>query len=157
MKPEIILKEWFAVNAEGTKEYPYPVIVILANKAGWQYLAQRCRWMATRRGIPRDPHNPDDHSHLSSRDCDANSRLTDEIEFRLGIITTSNRKAVMKRYGITARSRRRGSLIPRFERLIRLAKEEEKAARSVGQPWLRSPPKAAARGSRRQGGTRMRR
>ena len=123
-KPEIIVKESFALAGPSTRLYAYPVVVILANPEGWKRLATECRRMATRQVHESTP-DPDDHSHFGPFwfSSAMNERLSDEIEFRVGSITPTNRRAVLKHYGITRASRNRGSLIERFERLIRRVKE----------------------------------
>lgn len=118
-KPEFIFKETYAVSAVRRPEYPCPVLVLLANRAGWLQLAAACRRMAKRRGFPGDALDPDDHCHLYPALSD---RLSDKVEIRAGILTPTNRKAVFKRYGISLRTRKRGSLIPRYKELIRSAR-----------------------------------
>jgi hypothetical protein len=92
-------------------------VLVLGNRAGLRRLGKWLLEFAER--IPKtDSHNwdPDDHQHLSTKHPIVNSHLSDEIEFRIGIITETNRDQVLGKYGISETSRQSGDLVARYRR-----------------------------------------
>ena len=120
-KAEIILKERFLIDGTGKKNVPIPELLVLANREGFQYLSRVFAFMAQPRGKVADwiaQLDPDDHYHMGRSEAPFSHKLSDDIEFRLGTITSANRRRVLRHYGITQRWRARGSLLKRYEHLI---------------------------------------
>lgn len=116
-RPEIILREWFSLNEDPEgKLYAHPATIILANSAGWLRLAEICAEMAKYQG--RSEHA---HEHLRPNSYGFNQELSDEIEWILVPLTPGNREAAFKYNGISVATRSHGDLVPRMERLIRVA------------------------------------
>ena len=120
-KAEIILKERYVINGTGKKDVPIPELLVLANQEGFQYLSRVFAFMAQPSGRVADwiaEADPDDHYHMGRAEAPFSHNLSDDIEFRLGTITSANRKQVLRHYGITQKRRARGSLVKRYEYLI---------------------------------------
>ncbi len=119
--PEVIVKESFGILHNRRNRHAYPVLVMVANAAGWRKLASEFRAMARRRPRPDDDLDPDDHMHINFGWWSDN-RLSDEVELRLGLLTPENRAAVFRKYGISARSRQRSDLRVRCPKRVRKVK-----------------------------------
>ena len=120
-KAEIILKERYLIDGTGKKDVPIPELLVLANREGFRYLSRVFAFMAQPRGKVADwiaQLDPDDHYHMGRAEAPFNHNLSDDIEFRLGTITSANRRQVLRHYGITQKRRARGSLVKRYEHLI---------------------------------------
>ncbi len=102
MTPEIIIKLGKTTLMTGDEPLEMPDVQILGNREGLRYLAQELLRAAERKPSPASLANgdPDDHSHLATRNPPFNSRLCDAMEFRIGILTAENRDQVFKKYGI---------------------------------------------------------
>ncbi|SFI65724.1 Imm32 family immunity protein [Planctomicrobium piriforme] len=140
MEPEVIVKLAFLINATGDVGYAVPEIHILGNKAGLLQLANALRSMAE--SVPRpDLANcdPDDHRHFGTQaewDKPFNNQLSDELEFRLGILTEENRDLVLQKYRITPASRATGSLVARYRSQADAAEKSEARVTSAIQESL---------------------
>src|SRR3954469_7401400 len=101
MKPELIVKQKFYVDSTGDVEYAVPLVLLLGNREGLRELGEWLLRVAERGpktgGIDTDP---DDHQHLSSESAPFNPALSDELEFRVGILSEATRDATLKRYDI---------------------------------------------------------
>lgn len=137
-KAEIVLRDGWMIDGSGDQEVPIPEVLILANAAGYRYLARVFQYMADRRAALRsDPDNdPDDHEHLFDYPgCCVDQTISDRIEFRMGTLSPANRRAVLDRYGITAGSAKRGSLVERYRSRLEAVERffAECAARRQGE------------------------
>lgn len=118
MKPEVIVKQTFLIDATGEVEYAVPEVLILGNREGFLMLAKALRSIAE--SVPNPEHancDPDDHRHFPTKskwDEPFNCELSDELEFRMGVLTEANREAVLRKYGITPASRAAGNLVDRY-------------------------------------------
>ena len=127
MKPEVIVRQAYQIDATGDVEYAVPVILLVGNREGLRELGERLLQIAEREPNPDDiDWDPDDHQHLPSKYPPFNPRLSDELEFRVGIITRANRKVVLEKYGISAATRQEGDLATRYRRQ---ANDAEKAVK----------------------------
>jgi hypothetical protein len=114
-KAEIIVKQQYTIDATGDHEYAVPEVLLLGNRTGLRRLGEWLLELADR--IPKADAldwDPDDHQHLSTKHLIVNSHLSDEIEFRIGILTELNRDQVLDKYGIDETSRQSGDLVARF-------------------------------------------
>jgi hypothetical protein len=102
MPPEVIVKLGTITDCTGEPPRSIPDVRILGNREGLRELARLLLWMSKRK--PTDEHikngDPDDHQHFSAQRLPFNSSLSDELEFRIGILTDANRGAVLNKYGI---------------------------------------------------------
>ena len=114
---EVIFKQQYTIDATGDNEYAVPEILMLGNRAGLRRLGKWLLELAER--IPKADAldwDPDDHQHLSTKHSILNTELSDEIEFRIGILTELNREQVLAKYGINRASRQSGDLVARYRR-----------------------------------------
>lgn len=122
---EIIWRIQFLTNATGKTAHAEPVIVILADKKGWQYLTAEFSAMAkrkvTKRMIALD--DADDHQHLSHQYKPVNSSLSHQMELRLGLLAPTTRNQTLQKYGIRE-SPKNEDLPQLFTRLIRAATKD---------------------------------
>ena len=127
----IIVKHGFCIDGTKHKSIPIFELLLLADASGFEFLA---RYFAERAKTAKKlsrfrmlehGSDPDDHAHLQtwSRWGDFNTQLSDSMEIRVGTITKGNRREVLKKYGISAKNRRSGSMTPN---LIALATEAER-------------------------------
>ena len=117
MPAEVIVKQTYLIDATGEKKYPVPEVLLLGNREGLRNLGQWLVDYAER--IPKADAmdwDPDDHQHLPTKYPPFNSALSDELEFRIGILTELNRDAVLDKYGINEASRQKGDLVARYRR-----------------------------------------
>lgn len=93
MKSEFIVKQQFLIDATGDREYAVPEILLLGNREGLRQLGE---WFLQLAGRDPDPAHgdwdPDDHQHVPTKFAPVNPALTDELEFREGILTDANRE-----------------------------------------------------------------
>lgn len=127
--PEIIVREQFMVDATGKVHVAIPELLLLANRAGYRWLADYFRDLAERE--PRthsDPiGDPDDHSHYSTQYPPVNPALSDRVELRIGHLDATNRDAVLAKYKISPETASLGSLVGRYrDSAERAARHEER-------------------------------
>jgi len=125
---EIIWRMIYLIDARGDTAHAEPVVLLLADRKGWQHLASLFAEMANRKisdGLIACG-DPDDHQHLSHRYGPANrllnKALSHRFEFRLGLLHPKNRTQVLRKYRI-ARSPARMDLRQLFSELIRSAEK----------------------------------
>ncbi len=122
MKPEIIVKQQYLVNATGDVAYAVPEILLIGNREGFRQLGE---WFLEVSLHEPDPKlidcDPDDHQHMGTGYAPFNPALSDELEFRVGILTESNRDRVLSKHGITETARQIGELAIRYRRQAEIA------------------------------------
>jgi len=122
---ELILRQRLFVETTGTKPYAVPELLILGNREGFEWLAKYFAHRAAK--MPTEfqaQHNDaDDHDHLVALDHPFSSKLSDELEIRVGVLTQENRAATLKKYGFMTSEPQRGCLVKRYKQLIRFAKK----------------------------------
>jgi len=124
-KPELIFKRSFNINCTGDEPYPVPEFLILGNKAGLLWLSDQLRQQAlSKKTSDQMEDDPDDHQHIDTMMPEVNRMLSDEVEIRLGLINSTNRNAVLSKYGITSDTKKSGSLVGQYENEIVTAKRE---------------------------------
>lgn len=119
-KAQIIIRQRYNINATGKKEFATPVIHILATRKGFRFLANFFQALAETK-IPQQSadSDPDNHAHLSTgQNAVFDPSLSDELEFRVGLITPSNRKRTLKKYTINRATRADKDLINRYEKQV---------------------------------------
>jgi hypothetical protein len=128
---EIIWRLTYQVDATTDKERPEPVILLLADKEGWQYLAEMFLRKAECPALEDDLYrgDPDDHWHLSKGHPGVNAELSHALEFRLGTITPRNRDDVLDKYQIQPPRRSDRDMRYLFRRVIRAFEKECEAFR----------------------------
>lgn len=118
---EIIVKFSYFIDGTAQKYFPVFELLMLADEQGYKSLSRYFARRARRaREWTRKKYTHDDHDHLSW-----SSQLSDRMEIRTDCLTKFNRKELLKRYGISASSRRIGSMAGH---LRALASEAEKQA-----------------------------
>ena len=116
MAPEVIIKQQFTIDATGDIEFAVPEILVLGNRDGLRQLGHWLLGLAERE--PQAAHaywDPDDHQHLTTKHPPFNLLLSDELEFRFGILTESNRGDVLDKYGISESTKQAGHLCDRYQ------------------------------------------
>ena len=116
-KAEVIVKQQYTIDATGDDEYAIPEVLVLGNRAGLRRLGKWLLDLADR--APSSDAldwDPDNHEHLSTKHPIFNASLSDEIEFRVGILTEWNRSQVLDKYGIIEANRQSGDLVARYRR-----------------------------------------
>lgn len=121
---EIIVRQRLYVEVGEGKLYPVPELLVLGNAAGFRWLSE---YFGLRAHEPIGTNciaqgDPDDHDHLSWDAPAVNSRLSDELEVRVGLLTAENREQVMAKYALERSAPQRGSLIKRYKEVIRWAR-----------------------------------
>jgi len=102
-----------------------PVILILANAAGYRLLAKRFESMAHRgRGQPDAWSDPEDHLHVSMHDDGFDPELSSNLEFRLGVLNDENADAVIERYDLAGRPHRHACMTRWFQSMVDGASRE---------------------------------
>ena len=122
-KPEIILKEFMHSrgNTENDDLLHELGVMILANKAGYQWLSEFFGKLADKNWSTSDqPMDPDDHDHLDLWGSPINSQLSDSYEVRIGSLDNINRAAVFEKYDINPESAKIGDSTKRFQHIIDL-------------------------------------
>jgi hypothetical protein len=117
-KAEIIVKEGYFIDDSRSRGIAIPKLLLLANREGYQLLAEICVSMAKKRitdFLMRV--DPDHHCHLDTVLGPFSRELSDQIEIRLGLLTPENRTAVFRNYSISRSTRRRGDLAERYRRM----------------------------------------
>ncbi|MEK6644041.1 MAG: hypothetical protein AABZ08_09040 [Planctomycetota bacterium] len=130
----IIIKHGYCIDGTKRKSIPVFELLLLADASGFEFLsryfqerARAAKNEARFLGSAQGP-DPDDHDHLViwQRAGDFNTRLSDSMEIRIGTLTKSNRSAVLKKYAISAASRRHGSMAPQLRALAKEAERQVK-------------------------------
>jgi len=83
-------------------------------------LARIFDYLAEQAGRRRRDVQPLDEVRLARLETPINARLSDELEFRFAALTGANRTAVLRRFGVTIKSRQRGSLFERYQQIAEL-------------------------------------
>ena len=97
--PEVILRKMCTFHEKQGKSYPIPELLILANREGFRWLSKFFARCARKTGETEPPFgDPDDHEHIDLGDPEINPIHSDELAFRLGILTQKNRRVVFKKY-----------------------------------------------------------
>ena len=111
---EIIVKRNFGISSLFSESGLglYAGIAIFANRRGYRFLSDYFRWLAER-PIARGDLDPGDHVHLTPH-----SDYCDELDFTFDTLTPSNRTTVLRNARASKRSRRRGTPIKQFTRLV---------------------------------------
>jgi hypothetical protein len=122
--PEVIIRKTCTFFEKRDKAYPVPEILLLANRAGFLWLSNVFARFARKTGL-------DEHEHLDPGDPQINPIHSDEVAFRLGILTRINRQAVFKKYGITQRRPFKGDLVSQYRRQIIEARSLWKSVREM--------------------------
>jgi hypothetical protein len=117
MKPEVIVKQQYLIDATGDMDYAVPEILLLGNREGLRELGQWLLDLAEKEPNPEHSEwDPDDHQHAPTRFAPFNPALSDELEFRVGILSEANRDRVLHKYGISESTRQSGDLAARYRR-----------------------------------------
>lgn len=112
---ELIVRQGFIIDATGNGLHAVPEVAILGNRAGFEYLAAVFSHLAERsrqRGADAGPIELPRNSHP------INVRLSDDLDFQFAVLTESNRKALLKRFGVDMKSRQKGSLFERYQEVL---------------------------------------
>ena len=137
---EIIWRIEFQTNATGKTAHAEPVILILADKKGWQYLSAEFAAMAKRQVTKRmiAHGDADDHHHLGYKYEPVNSTLSHKLEFRLGILTPETRRQTLQKYRIKPSPK--GEDLPRiFTKLVNAAKKDVRETNRLIQRAAKAP------------------
>ncbi|MFO0782845.1 MAG: hypothetical protein U0636_04090 [Phycisphaerales bacterium] len=122
---ELILRQRLFVETSGAKPYAVPELLILGNREGFEwlskYFAYRAAKMPTEFQVQQN--DADDHHHLVALDHPFSSKLSDELEIRVGMLTPQNRATTLAKYGFMTSEPQRGCLVKRYKQLIRFAKK----------------------------------
>ncbi len=119
-KPEIILKQRYLVEVTTTGDQVVPEILLLANRAGFQYLAEYFSEFA-RKEIPATLlacGDPDDHDHITRQTEAVNATFSDRMEIRVGLLTEESKKQEFEKYAITEGNRSDDDLITQYTHII---------------------------------------
>lgn len=137
---EIVWRIQFLTNATGKTAHAEPVILILADKKGWQYLAAEFSAMAKRKATKSmiAAGDGDDHQHLDYKYEPVNSSLSHQMEFRLGVLTPKTRSQTLKKYGIKPSPK--GEDLPRlFTSLVNAATKDVRETNRLFRRVAREP------------------
>jgi len=132
---EIILRQGFVIDATGKQQRAVPEVVIVANREGLEYLSGLFAYAAGQARRERD-RAPADPVHLPRGQEPINVRLSDDMDIRVAPLTSANRAATFRRYGVTLQSRQKGSLFDRYRDIA--ATQYQKVARRIDEPF--QPP-----------------
>ncbi|MFO0962162.1 MAG: hypothetical protein U0625_04580 [Phycisphaerales bacterium] len=117
----VILKQGFCFDHRTAKSKPVPELVIIADRAGFQWLSEYFKACAKRTkrlsGMPVDL-AIEEHWHLSLRLPPFDQELSDEIELRVVPFDVSTRDRLLDRYGVDRKRAKRGSLIKRSAKMV---------------------------------------
>ncbi len=100
MEPEVIVKLRTYEDLAGSTPRRLPEILLLGNQAGLRAFAKAILKYADQAVGALSNCDPEDHAHITMKWPPFNQPLSDELEFRLGIINESNRAVVLARYGL---------------------------------------------------------
>lgn len=131
-KAELIVRQGFMIDATGGAAVAIPEVVLLANQDGFRYLADMFAHLAEQAGAKSRDTQAAEGLALPRGVTPVNVRLSDDMDFRFAPLTAANRAATLKRYGVTLKSRQKGSL---FDRYQNVAEEQyQKVARKIAAP-----------------------
>ena len=109
---------------------------MLGNREGLRELGKCLLKLALREPDPdHSDWDPDDHQHAPSKYAPFNPILSDELEFRLGILTNANRERVLDKYDIRESTRESGDMATRYRR------QADSAEKSVAKGHSRRNPR----------------
>jgi hypothetical protein len=117
---ELVVRQGFEIDATGRFPHAVPEVIVLGNRSGLQYLSEVFAFLAERAARRARSSEPLEEVRLERLEDPINVRLSDELEFRFAPLTDANRAATFKRYGITIKSRQRGSLFERYQQITQL-------------------------------------
>ncbi len=135
--PEVIIRKTCTFYEKQGKSYPIPELLLLANRTGFLWLSKvfaRCA-RKTGEAMPAFARDPDDHEHLDQGDPQINPIHSDEFDFRLGILTRKNRRAVFKKYGIAQHKPFKGDLVSQYQRQITEVRSLWRRMRALDRRW----------------------
>ncbi|MFO0839554.1 MAG: hypothetical protein U1D55_13645 [Phycisphaerae bacterium] len=115
---ELIVRQGFVIDATGKGPLATPEVVILGNRDGLRYLSALFAHLAERAGARAAASENDDSIPLAGDDHPINGRLSDDLRFRFAAVGAANREAQFKRFGITMKSKQKGSLFERYEEVV---------------------------------------
>ena len=119
--PEIVAKLAFSIDGTKRVAYPFLDIHLFANAGGLGYLAKefdRLAKKARNLGAYRRV-----HEHFDRHCKPFNALIGDDIAFRIELISSRNRIKVLRTFGVSRTSRRKGNMIPHLKQLIGDAEE----------------------------------
>lgn len=129
---EIVVKLGYCIDGTKRKSVPVLELLLLADASGFEFLskyfserARKAKDQSRFRRLSQGP-DPDDHDHLDSwgKYGDFNLRVSDSVAIRIGTLTNSNRRFVLKKYAISTASRRGGSMAPHLRALANEAERQ---------------------------------
>jgi hypothetical protein len=137
--PEVILRKTCTFYEKQGEGYPVPELLILANRAGFRWLASVFARCAQKAGEshPTPAGDPDDHEHIDLWHPEINPLHSDELAFRLGILTPKNRRAVFKKYGLRRRQSFQGDLVSQYQRQIAEVRPQWRRVLAFDRQWNR--------------------
>ncbi len=114
---ELVVRQGFVIDATGKGPLAVPELVILGNAEGLRFLAELFAELAQlARSRPRSSDGM--AVHLSRGEPPINTRFSDDLEFRFAVMTSANRRAVLKQFGIDTKSKQKGSLFERYQEVV---------------------------------------
>jgi hypothetical protein len=114
---EVIVRQGFLIDATGKGPVAVPEVVVLANADGFSYLAEVFADLAAKAKAGKSS-AASAGFHLPRSAAPINVRLSDDIDFRFAPLTTANRRAMFKQFGIDMASKQKGSLFERYKEVL---------------------------------------
>jgi len=121
---EVIARYQFMIDMTGETAVAKPVLLLLGNRDGLEYLSKLLWCLADRmRSGPKYSDDPDDHQHILFEDPPFNQILGSSGEIRVGILTKDNRSRVLKKYGIAKATRQPQDLLSTYQEILENARD----------------------------------
>lgn len=133
----MILRKTHAFHNKRGRSYPVPLLLILANQAGFLWLSRFFARCARKSSANMPEYDPENHEHLDLFNKEISRIHSDEMGFRLGILTEKNRRAVFKKFDIGRHQPARGDLIRQYQRQIAEVRVSWRRMRAFDQEWKR--------------------
>lgn len=126
---EMVVRQGFVIDATSGSAVAIPEVVLLANREGFAYLARLFAHMEALAGSKSRESAAAAGVSLPRGAAPINARLSDDLDFRFAPLTSANRAATFKRYGVTLKSRQKGSLFDRYQNVAE--QQYQKVARKI--------------------------
>ncbi len=137
-------KSWLYYADKKERTYPVPELTLLADKHGFIWLSKFFAMCAKKNPsyAPGMGGDIEDHEHLW-RGWPFDAKLSDEMQIRLGIINTRNKKEVFEKYDITTHPPYTGDLRKQYKeqikRLMRNWKRMLEMEREAERGFIKTP------------------
>jgi hypothetical protein len=135
--PEVIIRKTCTFCEKRGKSYPIPELLLLANRAGFLWLSKVFADCAAKKPEAKNTFemDPDDHEHLDQGDPQINPVHSDELAFRLGLLTRTNRRAVFNKYGVAQLKPFKGDLVSQYQRQIAQVQSQWRRMLAFDRQW----------------------